>query len=60
MTITNSAFTPPGHGQWNLDRSHYSSAATPIAQWLIEQSMEAGMRRVFAELGTPADALRAR
>lgn len=60
MTITSSAFTPPGHGQWNLDRSHYSSAATPIAQWLIEQSMEAGMRRVFAELGTPADALRAR
>ncbi len=53
-------FTPPGHGQWNLDRSHYSSATTPITQWLIEHSMEAGMRRVFAELGTPADAVRAR
>lgn len=53
-------FTPPGHGQWNLDRSHYPGGATPIAQWLIEQTMEAGMRRVFAELGTPADAMRAR
>jgi rifampicin phosphotransferase len=57
---SSATFTPPGHGQWNLDRSHFAGAATPIVQWLMEQSMEAGMRTVFAELGTPADAMRAR
>ena len=53
-------FQPPGPGSWALDRSHYPGGTTPIAVWLMESSMEPGLRRVFAELGTPADALRAR
>ena len=54
------AFTPPGPGMWNLDRSHYTAGATPLSQHLMERTMEVGMRRVFAELGTPTDSLRTR
>jgi pyruvate,water dikinase len=57
MTTT---FNAPGPGHWAIDRSHFPGGTTPISEWLIEQSMEPGMRRVFAELGVPADALRAR
>jgi len=53
-------FTAPGPGRWAIDRSHFAGGTTPICEWLMEQSMEPGMRRVFAELGVPADALRAR
>jgi pyruvate,water dikinase len=53
-------FTPPGPGSWALDRSHFPGGTTPIAQWLMEASMTAGMRRAFAELGVPADTLQAR
>lgn len=51
-------FDVPGHGQWALDRSHYPGATTPISQWLLTESMEAGMERVFAEIGVPATAMR--
>ena len=57
MTV---AFAPPGPGQWALDRSHFAGGTTPICQWLMEESMARGMRRVFAEIGVPADALQAR
>ncbi len=53
-------FMPPGPGHWALDRSHFPGGATPISQWLMEEGMEAGMRRVFAEIGTPADSMQAR
>ncbi len=54
------AFTPPGPGQWAFDRSHFAGGTTPICQWLMEESMAKGMRRVFAEIGVPADTLQAR
>jgi rifampicin phosphotransferase len=54
------SFAPPGHGRWALDRSHYPGGVTPISKWLMEQSMEAGLSRAFAELGNPAHSLRAR
>lgn len=50
-------FTPPGHGEWALDRSHYPEGTTPISQWLISESMRAGMTRVFAEVGVPAECI---
>lgn len=53
-------WSPPGPGQWSLDRSHYPGGTTPISQWLIETGMESGMRRVFAELGAPVGAVAAR
>jgi phosphohistidine swiveling domain-containing protein len=53
-------FVAPGPGRWELDRSHFPSAPTPIVQWLMEDTMESGMRRVMAELGVPADAIRTR
>jgi pyruvate,water dikinase len=53
-------FTPPGPGQWELDRSHFPSGTTAIARWLMEQSMQDGMRTVFAEVGVPAESLQAR
>ena len=53
-------FVAPGPGQWALDRSHFPGGATPIVQWLMEGGMAEGMRRAFAELGVPADALEAR
>jgi pyruvate,water dikinase len=54
------AFAAPGPGQWALDRSHYPGGTTPISQWVMEQSMPAGMERVFAEVGVPARRLDAR
>ncbi len=53
-------WSPPGPGQWSLDRSHYPGGTTPISQWLIETGMESGFRRVFAELGAPLGAISAR
>jgi pyruvate,water dikinase len=48
---------PPGPGYWELDRSHFVGGETPLIQHIQAQAMPAGMRRVFAELGTPADTL---
>ena len=50
-------FTPPGPGQWALDRSHYPGGATPISQWLLREGFSNGFRRVFAEVGLPADTI---
>ena len=53
-------WSPPGPGQWSLDRSHYPGGTTPISRWLLERGMESGMRRVFGEMGAPLDTLCAR
>ncbi len=50
-------FTPPGPGQWALDRSHYPGGATPISQWLLSDGFSNGFRRVFAEIGIPAETI---
>ncbi|MGZ4740801.1 MAG: PEP-utilizing enzyme [Ilumatobacteraceae bacterium] len=47
----------PGAGYWELDRSHFVGGQTPIVRHIQTRAMPAGMRRVFAELGTPADTL---
>ena len=47
----------PGPGFWELDRSHFVGGETPLVQHIQAQAMPAGLRRVFAELGTPADTL---
>ena len=48
----------PGPGYWELDRSHIVGGATPLIQHIqCRRRCRAGMRRVFAELGTPADTL---
>jgi phosphohistidine swiveling domain-containing protein len=54
------AFVAPGPGQWQLDRSHYTGGVTPISQWLMIDGMQNGFRRIFAELGVPADTIEAR
>ena len=59
MTSSND-WSPPGPGQWTLDRSHYPGGTTPISQWLIESGMESGLGRVFRELGAPVAAVCAR
>ena len=51
------AFTAPGPGEWQLDRSHYPGGVTPISQWLMTGGMYNGFRDVFAELGVPAATL---
>jgi phosphohistidine swiveling domain-containing protein len=48
-------FTPPGPGQWAIDRSHFTGGTTPIGQWLISEGAPAGFERVFAELGVPVE-----
>ncbi len=47
----------PGPGYWELDRSHFVGGETALIQHIQGLAMPAGMRRVFAELGTPADTL---
>ena len=37
MATSTVPFEPPGPGRWALDRSHFTGAATPIVQWLIEE-----------------------
>lgn len=51
---------PPNPGQWALDRTHMPPGCTPIVQHIVTQSMPAGMRRTFADLGVPLDTLDAR
>ena len=48
---------PPGPGYWELDRSHFVGGETPLVQHVQARSMPFGLRKVFAELGTPADTL---
>jgi len=47
----------PGRGYWELDRSHFLGGETPLVQYIQANSMPLGLRRVFGELGTPADTL---
>ena len=51
------SFEVPGPGRWELDRSHFPGGTTPIAQWLMAESMPAGIGRVFADQGVPARTL---
>ncbi len=53
-------FVTPGPGRWALDRSHYPGGTTPISQWLITESMAAGMERVMGEIGAPVRRVEAR
>jgi rifampicin phosphotransferase len=53
-------FEAPGPGHWDLDRSHFPGGTTPIAQWLMTESMPAGMSHVFADQGVPAKTLETR
>jgi pyruvate,water dikinase len=53
-------FETPGPGHWDLDRSHFPGGTTPIAQWLMSESMPAGMSHVFADQGVPAKTLETR
>jgi pyruvate,water dikinase len=58
--MTDVTWEAPGPGRWELDRSHMSGGTTPIMQVLQEHAMPRGMRRVFRDIGTPADTLDAR
>jgi len=51
------AWEAPGPGHWALDPSHFRGGTTPIVQSIQSTSMTAGMRRMFADLGTPVDTL---
>ena len=53
-------FETPGPGHWDLDRSHFPGGTTPIVQWLMTESMPAGMSHVFADQGVPAKTLETR
>src|SRR4051794_18138916 len=57
MTAT---FETPGPGHWDLDRAHFPGGTTPILQWLMTESMPAGMSQVFAGQGGPAKTLETR
>lgn len=52
-----STFIAPGPGEWALDRSHYPGGVTPLSAWLLSEGVERGLRRVFAELGVPAETM---
>ena len=51
------SWDPPAPGQWARDRSHMPPGCTPILQHIAGTAMPAGMRRMFAEFGTPLDTL---
>ena len=53
-------FTPPGPGQWQLDRSHFPGGATPIMQTLIPVAVESAYRKQWPILGIPAETLEMR
>lgn len=50
-------WSPPGPGQWALDRSHINRPATLIAQEIQSRGTARGTRRVFRDLGAPLDSL---
>lgn len=50
-------WSPPGPGQWALDRSHVNRPATPINQWVQSNGTAGGTRRLFEDIGAPLDAL---
>ena len=50
-------FTPPGPGQWQLDRSHFPGGTTPIMQTLISVAVESAYRKQWPIFGIPAETL---
>ncbi len=56
----NSSFEAPGPGQWDLDRSHYPGGITPISEELMRVGTADAYRRLFAEMGVPADTVEMR
>jgi pyruvate,water dikinase len=48
---------PPGPGHWAGDRSHMPPGTTPVLQHIASAAMTNGTRRMFAEFGTPLDAI---
>lgn len=47
-------FEAPGPGGWNIDRSHYDSAITPLSRDLMGDGAEAAYAKLFKLLGVPA------
>ncbi|MEM7094419.1 MAG: PEP-utilizing enzyme [Actinomycetota bacterium] len=47
-------FAAPGPGSWELDRSHYDSAVTPVTSMLMTEATEAAYRKLFETVGVPA------
>ncbi len=48
---------PPGPGSWALDRSHFANPITPMIEAVTVDAVESAYRRVFAELGVPAETM---
>lgn len=44
---------PPDSGYWELDRSHFAGAPTPLLQEFALPNLEAGLEAVFARAGIP-------
>lgn len=47
-------FEAPGPGSWDIDRSHYDSAITPLSNELMGDASEAAYGKLFKKLGVPA------
>ena len=47
-------FEVPGPGTWEIDRSHYDSAITPISESVMGRGAEAAYQKLFGVLGVPA------
>lgn len=54
------SWDPPGPGSWELDRSHWDSAITPIGYEIGRRGLEEAYRVGFAEAGVPADGVELR
>lgn len=50
-------FEPPGPGSWEIDRSHYDAAITPICEQTMCVAVEAAYRKLFEVVGVPAQTL---
>ncbi len=57
MTVS---WEPPGPGSWELDRSHWDSAMTPIGYQILRCGLETAYRDGFAQFGVPADGIEVR
>jgi len=56
----NESFTPPGPGQWQLDRSHFTGGTTPLLQTLLSESVQAANRKLWPIMGIPAETISVR
>lgn len=57
MTVS---WEPPGPGSWELDRSHWDSAMTPIGYQILRCGLETAYHDGFAQFGVPADGIEVR